>query len=185
MLQHGDKVALALHLMGPQPGRARDRVKSGRERSGSAHGNDLKLPMGRQEFEYPAFILLRREGAGGIDNRSTWLERESCGSQNLPLHVRIFARRLLVPLAHHVLVLAEHAFTRTRSIDQNAVKSMSESRRNPLGAFIEHNRVPHAGKLQIFGQCLRALRIQIVADQKALTLQLGRYLRRLASRRGA
>ena len=150
-----------------------------------AHLYQMKVRVGVEEPGHSALIFLRGKGTGGVDQTAAGPQHHGGGFQNLILPPGAHQHRLHAPVGHGGGLLAEHALTGTGRIHQNAVKIAGEPLLQPFGVFVEHQGVGAAHALQILAQDSGPFRLDLIGDQKPLTVQQRRQLGRLAAGGGA
>ena len=134
-----------------------------------------------QECRHLSLVLLRRKGAGGINQLPARGQHGGCTVQNFRTQLStLLHQRFTMLLTSHRL-LAEHALAGTGCIHQNTVKKLRQSVRNAGGRLIEHHRIGHAHAFQISFQDIRTGRNIFVAHQHTAALQCRRQLAAFAA----
>ncbi|MNN19921.1 hypothetical protein D3C81_1331790 [compost metagenome] len=129
---------------------------------------------------YHALIFFRRKCTGRIHDGPARGQQLSRTFQYILLHRFAFSDRMLLPLTGHIRILTEHAFSRTRSIDQYPVKKMRKSLGDPIRSLIKHHCIPYPVKFYILGQSFCTFSTDIISYQNSCALELPRNLRGFA-----
>ena len=113
-------------------------------------------------------VLLRGEGAGGVDDPAARGQHLDRLVQDLVLAGGTESHIPLTPLGDGRLVLAEHPLTGAGGVDDNPVKGGGEPRGEPGGALTGDEGVGDAHALDVAGEDLGPLGVDLVGHQQTL-----------------
>ena len=96
--------------------------------------------------------------------------------QNIRLLFSAKCEQFLVPAFHHIRFFAEHAFPRTRSVNQNLVKKSAEPFCQLFRRFTHDNGVGDAADFHVFQECFCPSGTDVVGNEQSCSSQSCRQL---------
>ena len=144
--------------------------------------------IGSETLRHPfdiLLVLLLIEGAGRINEQSVGFEGVPDVHQNLTLSLGTTAYRLRTPFVSGLMILAEHAFSRTGSVHQYAIEQMTAFIPEFIGGIMRYDGVSVAPFLDVLAEDKHPLAYHFVADEQTVFSQELTDERALATRRSA
>ena len=131
-------------------------------------------------FEEPrqrAFVLLRRERTGRIDQYPTAAQHVRRTVENPRLSFRTESRKLRRPFVlRRVAILAEHALTGARRIYDNFIKKSGKVLREPFRSLIEHHTIGNPHALDALREHRRARGIDFICHEQTRAAHASRQM---------
>lgn len=186
--KYGGVMALAPKPVGPEAEgmlQPRSGAAVPRGEPGGFQGFDFKFRVTGQESGHSALVLLRGEGAGGIDQTTTGGQKRRGRIQDSRLPPRAHLHQLRAPVGQSGGLLPEHPLPGTGGVHQHPVKPAGKPLGQALWGLLEHQGVGDGHALHILGQDFGAFWVILVAHQQPLPLHLSRQLGGLAPGGGA
>ena len=147
------------------------REDAGRETLIPFKRNKMHIGPDGQKMQNALFILLSREGAGGIKKRAAGTEHIGGGGQKIFLNTGQLVRLSGTPVLKKRLVFPEHSFSRAGSVQKDPVKKAGILIPEPSGRFIGNKCIDSAAHFKITEKDLCPGSADIVGHKQPLSLQ--------------
>ena len=188
--QHRGEMALPPQPVGPEAEGVRQGgaavgplgVAGGEERRFCLFDDEFRISFQKSRH---AALVLRGEGAGGVDQASAGLQHGGGAVQDVRLPPGAHGHRLRAPVLEGGVVLAKHALSGAGGVHQDSVEICGEALRQPGGVLVQHQGVGDPQPLDVGGQDGGPLGMDLIADQQTLPLHPARDLGGLAAGGGA
>ena len=148
-----------------------DPFRSSGSQPGHIRLHHAKIRMPLQKRTDCPLVLLRRKGAGGVAEISSGTEHIRRRIENFTLPGRAHFHGLRAPIRDGGLLFSEHSLPGTGGVHQNSVKKARKSLLQISGVHIQYQRIGNSHTLDVPGQDLRPLGVDLIGHQQALSLQ--------------